>query len=167
MNNLQLNYFGKVEIKFKVGDKVFSINTHNASEEGLRKSFAKFISGNYQGMIDIPSYLDIRDARGTSILTQLIPLSATSYDKNITESGYDWYALVNAGIKYSYLLSPVIEGSGDYRIYLLGSYDATMNSGKGGNSELASFDIDSSDLSKITPGTEGIIDWKLFITDAE
>lgn len=85
-----------------------------------------------------------------SALNRISNISGLSYGTD--ESG-DWVTRATTTIAYTQLRAGISAGS-DYRLYLMSEKD-----------DLAYLDVPYQDLSKITAGTQALIDWTLKITN--
>ncbi len=168
MNNINFGYRGIVRLNLKIGDKIISVITKNNGTDYLKKAFCKFLSGNYGGSADIPQMLDLRklDENNNiwrSCLNQEIILTGKTYLKTTdAELGVNdnWVARFSAAIPYAALISPIeASDSGSYRLYLYGTFDSTDVNER--YHDIAYIDIDALSLSRISPGTQALVEWSM------
>lgn len=159
MNKTSFSYMGNVTLTIKVGDKLVELNNHNAGTTLLMKSFAKFLSGNYSGISDIPELLDIRDSNGASILSSLIPLSGKYYE--FSSSHNNWISRFTALINSSSIIRQ-IESSQTYTLHLCSGYDSISLT----NNNLAELEVSAEDLQTISPGTQAMVEWTMQVVNA-
>ena len=115
-NNSMLSYLGKINIKFKVKDKLISIDTHNTGCSALFLSLANYLAGNIinSGELSdsrlalIPSTLDIRIGEdenidnSTSFLKEEASIPITRVDISGTNSNFNHTSvLYEATISYN------------------------------------------------------------------
>lgn len=165
MNLTHAWYSGSVDIRLKIGDRVFSYNSHNEGLPGLFESFARIMSGNYRGDCDIPKYIDIRKLVPGSQNTYLsyltinrLPLTGSSWSVN---NNGEFVANFTAIVSSDMLYSQVPATSTDtFKLYLI-----TDNEDKTGKRDLARLDIPTEQLSRIVPGVNAIIEWSMKLTN--
>lgn len=167
-NTTNINYVGNVTLKVKIKNKVITLKNHNAGLDYLMQSFAKFITGNYEGDRDIPKYIDLRTSADNgstwvTCLTKTLPLSSAYFENDSAEG---WIARLTATIKYEILISPISETSTNlYRLYLYSGKDESTPSEL--YHDLAFMNVSASDLAVISPGTLGIIEWSMKLQNGE
>lgn len=153
----KLIYKGNVKIKLKIKDKIITIDNHNAGTEWLNRTFCKLITGNGYKNGDIPQFLDLRKEQEqynwVSCLNQLIPLSGKNYQKD----NDNWVAIFIGAINHDYL-EDKINTEAAYRLFLM-----TDSDDNGVKHDLAYMEVSGADLSKIVPGTQGIVEWYMQI----
>ena len=155
--NTSLNYHGKVKLFININNKSFEVDAHNAGTITLMESICRFLAGQYRGVIDIPLYLDIRNSNQSSILVNIIPLSGRTF---ITDGSSTVYTKCEASILYSSFSEPVTATEGvNYTLVLCADPDSATS----GYRDLATVQISSLALSRITPGTSAAIEWRLYI----
>lgn len=176
MNKTDLSYRGIVKFKLKIGDKTVSVTQKNNGTDYLKKAVCKFLTGNYGGNADIPQLLDLRQKlagtdpeRWITCLNQEIVLTGKTYLQTTdSELGIDnnWVARFTAAIPYAALLEPISDASTDqYRFYLYGAYDSADVYER--YHDLAYIDIDAPSLSRITPGTQALVEWSMQILNLD
>lgn len=161
MNTTSLKYSGKVNFKVKLTNgKVITYSNHNSGLPDLMKVICKFLTGNGDTYADTPKYVDLRkehDGNFVSFLKSTVIISGANYS-NLTGQ---WKAVLNAAIPYENLLEPIQEtDTSAYRIYLLSGEDKYSNI-----QELAYLEISPEELSRISAGTLGIIEWILTVSN--
>lgn len=167
-NTTNMNYIGNVTLKLKIKDKIITLKNHNAGSDYLMQSFAKFITGNYEGDRDIPKYLDLRTSANngstwTTCLTQTLPITS-AYFENDSEEG--WVARFTTTIKYEILISPISETSSNmYRLYLYSGKDDSTPAEL--YHDLAYMSVSAQDLAVISPGTVGIVEWSMKLQNGD
>lgn len=174
MNKTSLNYKGSIKVNLKIGDKIVTLTGFNNGTDYLKKSFCKFLSGNYGGEPDIPQMFDLRKYDTVnhiwrSCLNQEIILSGKTYLKTTdSELGINdnWVARFTAAVPYAALVEPIDESdTGDYRFYLYGSFDSSDVNER--YHDLAYIPVEPSSLSRITPGTQALVEWSMQILNVD
>lgn len=166
MNKTDLAYKGNVVVKLKIKDKIITLEGHNTGLESLKKSFCKFLTGNYSGAEDIPQFLGLRKSvdYGTTwvnCLSDEIPLTGKGYEFSTTIVPNNWIARFTAVINHSALLNDIsAEDTAWYRLYLY-----TVSDNQSAPIDLAFLTVSAEDLAKITPGTQAIIEWTMQLLD--
>lgn len=162
-NKTIVKYKGYVQLKIKINDKVITVKDHNNGLPYLQKVFCNFLIGNLITIEDIPECLDVRrQENGSSpwVSYLLSKIHLTSKSWNIeTEGGVDNYiATFTAVIPSTSLIQPISKSdTGNFRLYLqTGALSPTT-----GYNDLAYLDISAEELSKISPGTQAIIEWSM------
>ena len=168
MNTTNLNYKGIVKLDLKIGDKIISFKTFNNGTDYLKKAFCKFLSGNYGGNADIPQMLDLKKFDSESqtfktYLNQEIILTGKTYlytsDSQLGINN-NWVARFTAALPYNALLEPIQDtDTNEYRLYLYGSYDETDINER--YHDLAYIKVTAEALSRITEGTQALIEWSM------
>ena len=161
MNTTELKYTGNVNFKLQlINGKVVTLNRHNNGLPDLMKVICKFLSGNGDNYADVPKYIDLQkeiDGGFTSFLKSMCVISGSNYS-NLTGN---WITVLTASIPYEQLLEPISEtDTSKYRLYLISGEDKSSNT-----QQLAYLDISASELSRISAGTVGIIEWILTISN--
>ena len=166
-----IKYKGAVSVKIHIGDKTVSLKSINSGTDYLKKSICKFLSGNYGGNPDIPQYLDLRKRvpnsnRWETYLNETIAITGKKFLYVVEDAELDihnnWVARFNAAIPRNALKDSVSAGSEDeFRLYLYGAFDSTDISER--YHDLAYIGISSDDLSRITPGTQALVEWSMQI----
>lgn len=161
MNQVQsnLSYKGEVVLKLNVAGKVIQIKQHNEGTPYLMKIICQFLTGNFPGNAYLPQYimLEVSDDGGTSysdFLNSKQPLTAPNYDY----TGGNWVASFTAVINYANLLEVITPD--DPRLFRL-----TMKSGTSTADDVAHISVAAVDLSKISPGTNLILEWKMAVVN--
>lgn len=173
MKNLtQVLYRGKVDISLKIGDKTIRMSSHNNGLPYLQRAFCNFIVGNMITIEDIPEFLDLRKqivANGAwqTCLLSRVHLSGKSWSENTTSQGTNECIATFTGVlAYMNLKEAIPRGdTSSYRLYLYsGSLSDTT-----GYDDMAYLDITADELSRISPGTQAIVEWsmKLLIGEEE
>lgn len=156
--NTNLYYSGKIKLYINIGNKTIEVNAKNAGTTILHESICRFLAGQYRGNCDIPQYLDIRSNDNTSILVNILPLSGRALiidDDTI-------YTRCDCSILYSSLISGIVaDESVNYKLVLCADKDPDIPAGP--YRDLATVQISSIALSRITPGTSAAIEWRLYI----
>lgn len=151
MNDL-MKYTGTVRIQFKLGDTVYSTVRHNEGLQPLFYLLSRALAGESTVSLK-PTKIDLREQKNgiwESALNRISNISGLSYGTD--ESG-DWVTRATTTIAYTQLRAGISAGS-DYRLYLMSEKD-----------DLAYLEVPYQDLSKITAGTQALIDWTLKITN--
>ena len=170
MNNINFGYKGVVRLNLKINNKIISITSSNNGTDYLKKAFCKFLSGNYGGSADVPQMLDLRRLDTVNniwrtCLNQEIVLSGKTYLRTTdAELGVtdNWVARFTAAVPYAALISPIDSSDdGQYRFYLYGAFDDNDINER--YHDLAYIDIDTTSLSRISPGTQALIEWSMQI----
>lgn len=161
MNTTELKYTGTVNFKLKlVNGRVLTLTSHNKGLPDLMKVICKFLSGNQDNYADVPKYIDLqKETNGvfTSFLKSMCVISGSNYS-NLTGN---WITTLTASIPYEQLIEPISEtDESKYRLYLISGEDKNSNT-----QQLAYLDIAASELSRISAGTVGIIEWILTISN--
>ena len=168
MNNVNFGYKGVASLKLKINDKIFEIEHTNNGTDYLKKSFCKFLSGNYGGNADIPQLLDLRvfddsASKWLTCLNQEIVLTGKTYlQTSDPQLGIDnsWVARFTAAIPYASLLEPISDtDSREFRFYLYGTFDSTDVNER--YHDLAYIPVEASSLSRITEGTQALLEWSM------
>ena len=174
MNTTDLNYKGVAKVSIKIGDKIVTLNSFNNGTDYLKKSFSKFLTGNYGGNADIPQMLDLRKYDSDndiwrSCLNQEIVLSGKTYLKTTDiELGINdnWVARFTAAVPYASLIEPIQPNdTSSYRFYLYGSFDTEDVNER--YHDLAYINVDVSSLSRITTGTQALIEWSMQLLNTD
>ena len=174
MNTTNLGYKGIVKLDLKIGDKVVTFKSFNNGTDYLKRAFCKFLSGNYGGNPDIPQMIDLRKYDETNdiwrtCLNQEIVLSGKTYLKTSdSELGVDnnWIAKFTAAIPYAALIEPIQQSdTSDYRFYLYGAFDS--NDVNERYHDLAYISIDATSLSRISPGTQALVEWSMQLLNTD
>lgn len=155
-----LNYLGKVKLFININNKSIQVDAKNAGTITLMESICRFLAGQYRGLMDIPLYLDVRNANQQTVLVQLIPLSGRTFITNGIDSVY---TKCEASILYSSFSEPPTAEEGvDYTLVLCADPDTNTSSYR----DLATVSISSLSLSRITSGTSAAVEWRLYISNA-
>lgn len=173
MNETILNYIGDVTIKLKLGDKVITLENHNAGLPLLNKTICKFLTGNYGGPYETPQFLDLQYNANPSLseeskvwVTYLYSqesLTGKMYEKSAKYN--NWIAKFTAVINHNNLVNDVVESDpGEFRIVLLSGYNP--NKPEESYQPLAELPIEAYMLARITPGTQAIVEWAMQIKNA-
>ena len=169
-NKSNFEYLGNVSVNILIDGKSIRMSNHNLGLPYLFKSFAKWITGNYEGKIDIPQYIDLRKSNDDwvtekSCLAQQIPLSGRTYEYDSVQTPSNWVARLTAVISYASLIEEIEEGGGyKYRLYLYTGIDD--NDPNYVANDIAYLDVSERDLARIAPGIQAIIEWTLQISNA-
>lgn len=167
-NNTPLGYTGLVTLSLKIGDKIVKVQRHNAGLPNLMKSICKFLTGQGDQEHEIPEFLDLRRRLvGTgdpwdTFITQQVSCGTTGriyeYDTEIE----NWIAVYTFSIPYSILVDyvEVDDEIHEYR-FVLYSEDAAGNP-----MDLAFIPVSAAELSRITPGLQAIVEWRIQIVNA-
>lgn len=173
MNETILNYIGDVNVKIIAGDKVLTVEKHNAGLPLLKKIICKYLTGNYSGNYEVPQFLDLRynanpelpddQKTWTSYLTTDISLTGKVYEYSSKYS--NWIAKFNATINHNNLIGDITESDpGEFKLVLVSGYNS--NEPKESYQELAELPIEAYVLARITPGTQAIVEWVMQIKNA-
>lgn len=152
-----LTYKGIVTLKLNILGRSIEISRHNAGTSYLMKIIAQFLSGNAPGSASLPQYVMLeRQPSGETeyfpYLNSKQPITSPTYSK----VGDNWQASFTAVINYSNMIAVVTpEDTGTFRLVML--------SGNVPSDDIAYIEVSASDLSKISPGTNLIVDWKMII----
>lgn len=174
-NKTRLTYRGDVAVRLKIGSKVIDVKGYNSGTAYLKKSICKFLSGNYGGAPDIPQMIDLRKkdssmpdvpASWKTCLNQEIILTGKTFlieDNNDLGINNNWVARFTAAIPRAALIDAISadDVTNSYRLYLYGSFDELNISER--YHDLAYIDISAESLSRITPGTQALIEWSMQI----
>ena len=173
-NNSTLSYFGKINIKFKVNDRLIYINTHNTGCSALFSSLANYLAGNIinsgelgdSRLALIPSTLDIRIGENinnsVSFLKEEASIPITRIDASKTNSDHT-SVLYEATISYNYLSRAYdSERDSDSNFFLCLYSNEDRNNTR---QRLAYLDFNRSYMSLIQPGTQAILTWTLEISN--
>ena len=168
-NKTVTTYKGTVHLSFNINGKKCSQTKHNSGLPKLRQSFYRFILGYQSTPEDIPQYLDVRktsgdwSTEGTTCLVSLIPLSGkTNWEEgqysSTSQSGADEnVAKLTAVVSSTSLIKQIVNSdASSYRLYL-----CSGETSYGTVNYLAYLDTDAETLSKITPGTQMIVEWSM------
>lgn len=170
MNN-SITYNGNVTLTLIANGKQIDIHKCNSGLPDLWQNIAKYLAGNYRGVVTAPTHIDIRFQNGinwVSILKEgLQPtLDGKVVTPIISSSGAleGYRTTFNATLTYE-MLSNLISGSEEYRIYLISKGNDVFNNYVEYN--YAYVTISAEDLQKLTPGTQTIINWDLEIRNGD
>lgn len=170
-NNSMLSYSGKVNIKFNIGNKIISIDSHNTGTEDLFISLANYLAGNTikdSNLYLIPSVIDIRysSSEGTissseTFLKQEYSIPITRVDISNTNSNNTSHTsvLYETTITYNYLRDSY-NANNKYYICLYSNLDKDGN-----RKRLAYLDFSGDYIELIQPGTQAILTWTLEINN--
>lgn len=158
-NSTNINYYGHVNLKFKVGEKTFEYKGKNNGTYTLKSMLCMFLCGYRDVFAAIPAKLDLRYSAGgsawTSCLNSPIALSGMHGKYQDDAETNIPRAVFTATIKYSNLNKTISEGdSNSYRLYLLSEENNLMT-----DTSLAYLEVEAAKLAKIQPGTDGIVEW--------
>ena len=168
MNTTNLGYKGIVKFKLKIGGKIFNLTSFNNGTDYLKKSFCKFLTGNYGGNPDTPQLLDLRkfdtDAnKWITCLNQEIVLTGKTYLQTTDEAlgiNNNWVARFTAAIPFASLIEKILDSdTHQYRFYLYGSFDESDISER--YHDLAYVNVTAESLSQITEGTQALLEWSM------
>ena len=164
MSNItQLQYQGNVTISLKIKDKVKKLKLHNNGTAALQEIFARIMANDSDSTAEFrnmtPNYLDLcRSSDGEewyTCLLDIINIPTTARRATIDDNN-EWVARFTATIRYDDLIVPIESTDTDkFRLYLY-----YMNSERG-RADLAYLDVSAIDISKISPGTQAIIEWDM------
>lgn len=150
---MNFQYSGTIKIQYIINGKLIESSYHNEGLEYLFKYLARALCGDdISG--DRPIALDLRklsDGVYTHLLNTKSMLSGLYYSK---EQG-DWVAKATAVISHSQLITSSFSDTDIYYIYLCSA-----------NNDFARLEIPASDLNRIRPGTQALIEWTLKVTNA-
>lgn len=146
-NSTNLAYYGKVKIR--VGRKTYS--NYNTGKDRLFELFARFLCGQFPNLSELPTYIQVMEKEGRSILNQ--PLNITKQFKRDSK-GYP-VTVITTAINDSNLPSNV-DFTKSYELVLLDGDELR---------QLASIDIAANILSQITSGRQALIEWSLYVTN--
>ena len=123
------------------------------------KLICQFLTGNFPGNQYIPKYimLQVSSDGGTTyndFLNSKQPITAPNYDF----VGGNWIASFTAVINYSNLIEVI--SPEDTRLFRL-----AMKSGTAYAEDIAYISIDASDLSRVSPGTNLILEWNMMVVN--
>ena len=164
MNKTSLIYKGVVDVRLIIGDKVIDISNHNQGTPNLMKILAMFLSGNGNNSLT-PQYLDVRRKNTTDADVPenwetccFHEISASSRIYEYVDS--NWQSVFTFSLSSSNLTDYVdaSDTSHNYRFYLCSKEDVNLV-------ELAYLDATVDELSKITPGIQATIEWRMQISN--
>ena len=159
-NNIETNtkYSGNVKLNLKINGKNIQINKHNNGLPDLFRLISKALAG-YDISNEKPSYIDLRymnqSGEWESCLSNKQSISQLSYNL----SNGSWITKAASTIPYAALIVTPISSLGEnvpFRIFLMNK-----------RTDLAYIDVDSSDVYKITPGTQALVEWVLKIFNSD
>ena len=191
--NDSLTYRGNVKIKLIIAGKTIDITGHNAGTKYLKQSLCWFLSKNYSlqlknGAVEnlslnnswLPNYLDLlyrapNSANFVSFLNNRQPLTSPSYldedasigvsmvdDGNDPTPYYPPSVTYTGMINYSNLVQTI--SASDTGEFLLALYSG----GDVANAKaLAYMPVNAKELSKLSPGTNAMVEWKMYFTDGD
>lgn len=169
-NNSMLSYSGKVNIKFNIGNKIISIDSHNTGTEDLFISLANYLVGNTiknSNLCLIPSVIDIRYSSQEGSINDSetflrqeysIPITRVDIGKTNDDTPHT-SVLYEATITYNYLRDSY-NANNKYYICLYSNLDKD-----GDRKRLAYLDFSGDYISLIQPGTQAILTWELEINN--
>lgn len=150
---MNLKYSGTIKIQYIINGKLIESSYHNEGLEYLFKYLARALAGDSVNS-DRPVALDLRRLSNgvyTSLLNTKSMLSGIYYTK---EQG-EWVTKATAVISNSQLNTTTFSDTDIYYIYLCST-----------NGDFARLEIPASDLTRIRPGTQALIEWTLKVTNA-
>lgn len=158
----EVAYSGLLDISYRVGDNIIKLKKHNRGLPALFKYLARAVVGDSEVLSDKPTFLDVRYADDVSVpddselwkscLNAKIPFSAPTYEYDVNLS--TWKAVFNAVIAVTSLMDLQTLGNKFFRLYMCSN---TTN--------FACLDIEYGDLTKITPGTQGLVEWSIILNN--
>ena len=151
---MKLEYCGNVKIRYIIKGKIVESSYHNEGLDALFKYIARALCGNNVSG-DRPISLDLRkfkDGTYTSLLNTRSMLSGVYY----TYEKGSWVTKTTAVISYSQLNTTGFDESDTYYIYLCSE-----------NNDFARLQVTATDLSRIHPGTQALIEWTLKVSNAD
>lgn len=163
INGMLIGYKGIVDITFSKNDKITNRKTiHNAGLDALFMTICKALAG-YNIQEDRPVFVDLRKGpfvsdNGTSILSRRVSVSGSSYsfDNDLNK----WVCKLSTTISYNDIISAAeLSGEEELRLYLM--------NGKKTPTDLAYITLkeygeSSSELESLMPGTQMLIQWKMY-----
>ena len=166
MNNTMLSYSGKVNLKFKIKDKVVSLCIHNAGTKNLFKSLANYLAGNSlldNDTILIPCCVDIKKGGSPSfsdddfetILKNEASIPITRVAINTSQNSDSFPVSYEFTITYNSLSEPF----NDNYTYFICLCDKNKET-------LAYLSLEASEYSLFTEGVQIIATWELTIDNA-
>lgn len=154
----KIKYSGLVNLNLKINNKIININKNNSGLPDLFRLISKALAG-YDVSDEKPSYIDLRYMNSSgeweSCLSKKQSISQLSYNLN----NGSWITKASSTIPYSSLIITPISSLGEnvpFRIFLMNK-----------RNDLAFIDIDSTDVYKITPGTQALVEWVLKIFNSD
>lgn len=169
MADMAFRYVGEVGLSLKHNGHVTKMETHNAGDTWLFKTFAKYLTGNATGAdSEIPTFVDLRSQPSgggdwTSQLARTVRISSRYFENDQT---LGWVARLTATITYDDLISYIPDGdTRNFRIYLYSDKDNTPGTPDPYH-DVAHVDVTSRTLSNISPGVILIIEWCMRLTNA-
>lgn len=159
MLSTNLEYIGNIELSLNIGNKTIKIDTHNEGTPILHQSICRFLAGQYRGLCDVPSFIDIRNANtNASILVQVVSLTG----RRFMFEGGEYIVQCEAQIPYSQLTASIsADDPTPYKVVLCADRDPDVYMGM--YRDLAYVPVEAQSLSSILPGTSAAIKWKLHI----
>lgn len=152
-----MEYIGKVNLKFKIGNKVVDFTKNNKGLPALFRIISKALAG-FNTMMDKPSYIDLRyiEFEGSTEWESCLSKNQSITQLSYTVENGSWVTKAMATIPYSAISVPSIESLDAYafRVYLLSESE-----------ELAYIDINKESIMEITPGTQALVEWVLRVSN--
>jgi len=165
---MNIQYTGKIKIKYLVNGKEVTYKTHNEGLNAMFKYICKVLSGNITNIsADRPAYADIRAVYSDpdegivekSCLYNTLSLSDPEYyyDTDLKT----WAARFNIVISYTMLNFDMIDAhpQATYYIYLMSQ----------SKNDFARLTLDSKKISlkEIIPGTQAIVEWTMIVENSK
>lgn len=162
MNTTKLHYTGTVKLSLKLSNgDIITLKRHNNGLPDLMKVICKFLSGNGDNYADVPKYIDLRKESAEGTFNSHLKSMCVITGSNYSNLSGNWVTTLTASIPYEQLNEPISEtDKTNYRLYLISGEDKSSNT-----QELAYLDISAEELSRISAGTMGIIEWILTISN--
>lgn len=177
MNKTNIAYKGDVVIRLVIGGKTITLRNKNEGTKDLKKGLCQLLVGYDVRDTYTPQNIDLRkkvvsngssnsEGEYISFLNRQIELTGKTclYIENDTELGIkgNWVARFNAAIPFKALMNEVKgDEDSEYELVLYGNYDANEFDNK--FHDLAKIKVSASDLARIKPGTQALIEWNMQI----
>lgn len=180
-------YNGTVKIKIVKNGNVLEITNHNSGTQALKQNLCWFLAGNYTtGNIPsvhpwryyLPGALDLyyiapNQGGHISFLNNLQPLTGPTYVEEDSELGINQTddlgnvylpasTTYTGTLNYSNLVETIdATDTGRFLLVLKSGEDTD-----GSRRDLAYIPVAAKELSKLSPGTNAIVEWKMYFTDS-
>ena len=157
MNNIGLEYRGDIDLYIKgKGETKKLCEIHNNGYDPLFKLFSKVLAGASFESAEIPATLDIRYQVGSEYFSCLAQYIDINKKYGFVDDKY--ITFIEAMIPYSYIKDEVFtslnSGTAFYLVLL-----------NGNNEIMAMTQIGYNYVSRIQPGTQMVVEWKMYIAN--
>ena len=156
IQDLGFNYFGDINLYYSSPKGVQLIHSqHNAGSNLLFKQFSKVLAGVAVDTVDLPKYIDIRYKIGSVVKSCLVDIIEINKKYGFYDDKY--MTIVDAVLTYANLINDI--SAYDSRTYF------SINLLSENKDLLASSQLSYDYLNRIKPGTQMLIEWKLYVTN--